>query len=787
MRKALLVLWVLVVAAAAFLGYAVWQTFPREVGAIKVAGHSAEITLAYDAHGVPTIHAQSIPDAMFGLGYAHARDRLWQMEFERRVGSGRLAEILGKALAPTDAFLRTVGFRDSAEAAWRSLSPAARELLEAYARGVNAFSASSAARPIELRLLRVDPEPWQPVDSLVWAKMMAWDLAGNAREEIRRARFAAAVGQKRAADLLPPAASEPAILTEEEWRPPEAAPSPAARLPLTPAGPWDLVGRGFDTLDALGFGGEDLGSNAWVVAGSRTASGLPILANDPHLGLRTPSVWYLASVQAPGYAVTGATLPGIPGVIIGHNNRIAWGLTSIEPDVQDLFVERVDPKDPSRYWHRGEWKSFTVRHETIRVRGARDVSLTVRASIHGPLVTSVLGGADTLGEAVALRWAGLDEGDQTAESFFAIGSARNWYELLAAAEMLRTPPQNIVYADVEGHIGYVAAGAMPIRPRADGLLPVSGAGDDDWIGMIPFAQLPRALDPAAGFVVTANNRLVSGPAGLAFGRNWAEPYRAKRIRDAIAAKARMSPSDIEALQLDRRSGQAEELLPLLLDTAPLDDGSRDALERLRGWNREMDPDSVPASIYAAWFVELARMPEDELGSTPRGRTRGRFLIQSLASSSAWCDDVRTPKVETCADFKSASLRDAVASLRRALGGDPAAWRWQRLHHARLPHDVFDGVWGLRRLFDLSVGQGGDGSTVNVGAFSQDGSFDMTDGPSYRQVIDLSRLAASRFVHTTGQSGNVFAPGYRDLLPEWRAGRNFEIEGQAPVRTLTLEP
>jgi penicillin amidase len=387
---------------------------------------------------------------------------------------------------------------------------------------------------------------------------------------------------------------------------------------------------------------------------------------------------------------------------------------------------------------------------------------------------------------VALRWTGVDDGDRTAEGFFGMGAARNWNEFLAAAALLRCPPQNLLYADVEGHIGYAAAGAMPFRPRADGLVPVAGTGEDDWVGMIPFEQLPRVLDPPKGYIVTANNRLVWG-AGSAYGLTWAEPYRARRIRDAIEARPRMTPSDAEALQLDRRSGQAEELLPLLLDTVPLDDGSKVALERLRAWNREMDPDSVAASIYAAWFVELARMPDDELGQTPRGRTRGRFLIEALTTNSSWCDDVRTPAVETCAVFKAAALRNAVTFLGRSFGPDPSAWRWQRLHHALFPHKVFDNVRWLRRYFSLDVGQGGDASTVNVGSFSQDGAFAMTDGPSYREVIDLSNLPGSRFVHTTGQSGNVFAPGYRDLLPEWRAGRTFEIEGQKPVTTLLLEP
>ena len=786
MKKAVLPLAAILVAAALFAAYAVWRTFPQESGAVRVPGHAAAIRIETDPHGVPTIRAQSIPDAMFGLGYVHAKDRLWQMEFQRRVGAGRLAEVLGEALLPADRFLRTVGFRRAAEASWKSLSPQAQGWIEAYASGINAYLSSSSARPIEFRLLRIAPEAWRPVDSLVWAKMMAWDLAGNAREEIRRARFAAAVGPEKAAELLPIAASEPTILADGEWR---AAAAPAASADCVPlSGPWRALGEAFATLDPLGFAeAEGRGSNSWVVAGSRTASGRPILANDPHLGLRVPSIWYLASIEAPGYSAAGATLPGVPGVIIGHNRRIAWGLTSMEPDVQDLFREEVDPHDASRYRHRGQWKPFDVRTETIPVRGRPAVSLTVRGSVHGPIVTGVLDGAEALGGAVALCWTGLDDGDRTAEAFFAIATARDWNEFLAGARLLRAPPQNLVYADVEGHIGYTATGSIPIRPRSDGLLPVSGTGEDDWTGMIPLDELPRVLDPARGFLVTANNRIVGDAYPHSFGLTWGEPFRARRITSLILESPVLDAERVRAMQLDRKSLQADELLPLLLDTVPRDDAARTALDLLRGWNREMSPESIPASIYAAWYAELARMPEDELKAVPRGRTRGRFLVNALRTQSSWCDDVRTPRVETCADFRAAALSRAVAFLQRTLGTDPSRWRWDRLHHARFPHDVFDQVRLLRGVFDLDVGQGGDSSTINVGAFSQDGAFDMTDGPSYRQVVDLADPARAQFAGTTGQSGNVFDRRYRDLLPEWRAGRTFPMDVGKPVTTLLLEP
>jgi penicillin amidase len=711
------------------------------------------------------------------------------MEFQRRIGAGRLSEILGKRLVETDRFLRTVGFRRAAADAVAALSPAARARLDAYAAGINQYLATSSARPIEFRLLRASAPPFDAVDCLVWSKMMAWDLASaNASNEIRRARFIAAVGPGRAAELLPPVPAEPTILRDDEWK--AAIADFPSRIPDSESGgraTWKPLATRFALLDDLGFGGETAGSNSWVLAGSRTASGRPILANDPHLGLRTPSVWYLARLEAPGLSVAGATLPGIPTVIIGHNARIAWGLTSLEPDVQDLYLERTDPADPERYFHNGAWRRFETRTETVRVRGGRDVVFQVRSSVHGPIVTDTLDGAKSLpSPAVALRWTGLDPEDTTSEAFDGFNTAGNWAEFLAAASRLHAPGQNMIYADVDGHIGYTASGAIPIRPRSDGLLPVSGEGADDWRGYVPFAALPRVLDPPRGFLVTANNRVVSERYPYLLTADWPEPYRAQRITDLVLSRKVSGSDDMRAIQRDVVSLQARDLLPLLLDTRPASPASARALERLRLWDRAFSRDSVPAAIYAAWYARLSEMPQDELGATPSGSVRSRFLINALASDSAWCDDTRTPARETCADFKTATLARAVSDLERRLGGDPAAWTWERLHRARLPHGVLDRVPVLSRIFSLETGAGGDASTVNVGAYRRDGSFLMTDGASYRQILDLSDFSRSLYVHTTGQSGNVFDSGYRNLLPLWRDGRYVPIGGRAE-RTLILEP
>ncbi len=801
MRAALLTLTALAAAGVILCAAAVRSTFPRESGQRRVTGIAGPVRIETDRLGVVTVRAERALDAVFGLGYAHARDRLWQMEFQRRIGSGRLSEILGARLVETDRFLRTVGFQRAAQEALRNLSPATRAGLEAYSAGVNQYLADSPALPIEFRLLRFSPQPFSPVDSLVWAKMMAWDLASaNAANEIRRARFVAAVGAERAADLFPAVPSEPTILLDSEWQSSSRRPAPpsasdrhdlallGAAAGAPPFGFWQPLESRFALLDNLGFGGETLGSNSWVLAGSRTRSGLPILANDPHLGLRTPSVWYLARLEAPRLSVVGATLPGIPNVIIGHNDRIAWGLTSLEPDVQDLFLEETDPNDSRRYLHDGTWRSFESRRETIPVRGGRDVIFEIRSSVHGPLVTDALDGARKLGSpAVALRWTGLDPDDTTAEALAGIGTAGNWNEFLAAAARLKCPAQNLVYADVDGHIGYTASGKIPIRPHANGLLPVSGAGADDWSGFVSFDDLPRVLDPPRGFVVTANNRVTSERYPFAITGDWPEPYRARRISDVLLSRSVWSPEEIRAVQLDRVSSQAADLLPLLLDTRPADDASARALARLRSWNREFSPDSGGASIYAAWYAKLSEMPQDELRDTPAGGVRSRFLVNALREDSAWCDDVRTPGRESCAAFKSATLSAAVADLRRRLGADPSSWTWGRLHHARFPHGVFDRVPVLRNLFSLEAAAGGDASTVNVGAYRRDGTFLMTDGPSYRQILDLADLPASLYVHTTGQSGNVFDRRYRNLLPLWRDGKYFRIAEHSSKSILTLLP
>jgi penicillin amidase len=790
-------LWWLLAAAGAALAAAaallVASAFPRRSGSLALPGLAAPVEVSRDEHGVPSVRAENLPDLFFAQGFVTAQDRLWQMEFQRRIGRGTLSEVLGPRLVPTDRFLRTIGFRRAASRAWEAASPEVREEISSYVRGVNALLARTRTRPLEFRILRFEPGPFDEIDALTWPKLMAWDLGsrgGGLFDEIERSRLIARLGMLRTEQFLAPVRAEFPILSDGEWggassAPPAAAPGGALRGAIEAAARlWPLcsLGRG------LGSNAEAVGSNSWVLSGSRTTTGRPILANDPHLALRAPSTWYLIDLRAPGFHVQGASLPGVPGIIIGRNDRVAWGLTNIGPDVQDLYIEKTRPSDPSSYEFGGALRKFDSRKEILRVRGGRDVVFEVRESVHGPVVSDVVRGAGELSSAVALRWTATDSAveDRGSQAFYELMRAGDWHSFLHAVSLFVAPAQNFLYADRDGHIGYTASGVVPIRARASGLLPVSGRGDDEWTGFIPFDRLPRCLDPARGFLVTANNAVASESYPYALSRDWPEPYRARRITDLIAAHPKLSPADVAAMQQDRLSYQARQMLPILLSTRPRDTASARILAKLRDWNAAMDPGSAPAAMYAAWYTELSRLVGRRLSGIDAA-VRTRFLVHLLTDPELtwWCDDPATPAVESCEEFRTESLARAAALLEHRLGDDPSAWRWDRLHRARFPHGVFDRVPVLKAIFSLTCPAGGDASTVNVGAYSRDGGFTMSEGPSYRQVIDLARPETSLYVHTTGQSGNVLDSRYRDFLPMWRDGKYFSIG--KPEAVLRLVP
>ncbi len=757
------------------------QSLPKTAGEVRLAGLAQGVDVLRDRYGIPHIFAGSLPDAVYALGYVHAQDRLWQMEMSRRIAAGRISEVVGAAGLETDRFMRTLGVRRAAEANLRTLDAETRQLLEAYAAGVNAFLAGAPVLPPDFWLTGVRPEPWTPADSVAWVKMMAWDLGGNWRSELLRMRLAKTLPLARIHELLPPYPGEPV---------PVIADLKELYAPLA---------REAVRLAKFAPDNEGLGSNNWVVSGARSESGKPLLANDPHLGLTAPPVWYFAQLSAPGVSVIGSTLPGVPGVILGHNERIAWGFTNTGPDVQDLYLEKLDAS--GGYLAPDGPRAFQVVDEVIRVKGGEPERLRVRISRHGPVISDVLQVAQEAaprGLVIAFSWTALAEDDRSIQVALKLARARDWDGFLAAARDFGAPQQNMVYADVEGNIGFVAAGRVPMR-RADndlkGMAPAPGWMEKyDWTGEIPFAELPQAFNPKDGAIVTANHRIT--PPGYAhfISSEWQPPYRADRIRQLLDATPKHTAGTFARIQADVTSLAMRELLPKLLAARPRSEPARKALEQLAKWDGAMAPERAEPLIAWAWWRELARaVYADELGDAfPQNwSARVRFMSGVLsgdAKKARWCDDVRTPAVETCEELLAVSLDAALADLRLRFGEDSSRWHWGDAHRALHVHRPFGRQPLLARLFDISVGSPGDPYTVNVGRNNmndEDNPFANRHAASLRAIYDLSDLEKSLFIHSGGQSGNVLSAHYKSFAGAW--AKNEYIPMHARRDTLDREP
>lgn len=768
MRKWLLRLFLAIVVLAGVVPLAAYfwlrTSLPLVSGTVQVGGTDGPIEIIRDAEGVPHIYATTDHDAFYGLGYVHAQDRLWQMEMQRRIGAGRLSEILGEATLSIDKFQRTLGYYRAAQADLNIIEARSRQALEAYAAGVNQWLSEGHTLPPEFVLLGVKPTPWQPVDSLVWQKMMSWDLGGNYDVELLYQQLAQAVGPERTAQLLPDYPAEGvSVLAGLDFD------SQAAASLLS-------IDRLLET--GFGHGGREAGSNNWVVAGSRTATGLPLLADDPHLGTSIPSIWYLAELQGETLHVVGATFPGLPAVVIGHNERVAWGVTNMGPDVQDLYVERLNPANPNQYAVDGSWQTIQVVEEVIEVDGKEQpLRWAARSTRHGPLISDV---SDT-GVPLALQWTALQPGDTTIDAFISGNYANNWTEFVAALEKFVTPSQNFVYADVDGNIGYYAPGRIPIRAEGhDGRAPVPGwSSAYEWQGFIPFAELPQLYNPPEGYIATANNRVVDDSYPYLLGTDWAPPYRAERIVELLEQPARkgdkLTLADMLAMQADQTSTQVRMLLPFLLETPPQNERQAAAIELLHTFDGEMRRDSAAAALYQAWMVHLERaLFEDDLRASlfeeMSTRANPIFLTNILndpALGAVWCDQVLTAPVESCTDTAQHALDAALDDLSARMGETMSDWRWDRIHLTQYPHNPFSEVDLLKGIFHRSIANGGDRYTVNVAPVQLAEPYLQNNSPGYRQVVDLADFNNSRFMITTGQSGNVLSEHYDNLIRRHR--------------------
>lgn len=819
----------LVLAVLAATGVAAWATqrpLPDTDGRVEIDGLDGRVDVYRDAFGVPHIHADTAADLLAAQGYVHAQDRFWEMDVRRHTTAGRLSELFGKSQIETDRFIRTMGWRHVAEQEWELLTDDTRAMFQAYADGVNAYLDGRAPGELSLEyavldLQRADyePEPWTPVDSVAWLKAMAWDLAGNHRTEMERVALTEALSVDRIEELWPafPFDERAPVLPqlggatgpeETQIGAPATAVDVSATVADAQAGAGagggapgttsqtrsllgDLADRMAALPNLLGPPGSGLGSNSVVVSGTRTVTGQPLLANDPHLGPSLPSIWHQMALHcrtvsaACPYAVQGTTFSGMPGVVIGHNDRIAWGFTNLSPDVSDLVLERLVP---GGYEHRGRTLQLEQRTEIIRVAGGEDMQITIRESGHGPLVSDVSEDMQetasrapaAAGEpelAVALRWTALRPG-RTADAILAVNRARTWEQFREAAALFDVPPQNIVYADIDGNIGYQAPGWIPRRAAGDdGRWPVPGwTGAHDWLGRVPFEDLPSVLNPEEGFIATANQPVTYPGVGPFISADQAYGWRSQRLRDLVADQESVAHEDLARIMADTHNGVAETLVPLLVEVdVPAE--VRGAQSLLAEWDLQQSARSAAGAYFAGvWRHLLLHTFADELpeGTEIDGGGRWMEIVRRLAGApdASWWNDLDTGERERRDDMLRAALVDAHEELSARMGDDPSAWRWGRLHTLDMRHPTFgtSGVAPVEWLFNRgSVEVGGGGAILNANAWTPTNGYEVDWVPSMRMISDPSNWDASRWINLTGNSGHAFSGHYTDQSDRWSSG------------------
>jgi penicillin G amidase len=775
--------------------------WPKVDGTVQVDGLRSQVTVMRDGWGIPHIYADNTYDLFFAQGYVQSQDRFWQMEFSRRTGSGRLSEVLGEAALESDKFIRTVGWHRAAARDLEIADDYSLANLQAFADGVNAYIANHRNRlGLEFTLLGLtgrgfEPEPWTPLNTMTWAKVMAWSLGGNMNAELSRAHLYAKLGAPALQVFFQPYPEGHPVIV-----------------------PYPLVETSLETVPQAAYEtfplglGEGIGSNNWVIAGSRTDTGMPFLANDPHLGIQMPSIWYESGMHCTPvteecpFDVVGASFPGVPGIILGHNNRIAWGVTNLGPDVQDLFIEKVHPDDPDKYEYKGQWLDMELVPEIIYVAGREEpVVVVARLTRHGPIINDVVAGTEddwSFGwQPLALSWTALQEGTLM-RSVMLLNSARNWEEFRQALSYWDVPSQNFVYADIEGNIGYQAPGRIPIRANGDGSLPAPGwSGDYDWIGMIPFDELPRSFNPPEGYIVTANNAVVGRDYPYFLSRDWDYGYRARRIAELIEAQPVLSLDDMKTIQGDNAPLWVDELLPYIAALSPDDPRLVEALDQIRAWDGQASRDSVAISLIESTRLHMLRLTfEDELGEALLRKTMSQaaLALQRIIANpdSEWFNNRNTQKIERRDDLLLQALEAAVDEMTGSLGRRMANWRWGDLHTASFvnPSLGASGIRPIEAIFNRGpVAVDGTTATINNTGYRLSTPYQVSTVASYRQIVDLNDLTRSVSMHTTGQSGHPYHRHYDDMIDPWR---NIQYHpmlwGQVDVEkdvksTLILEP
>jgi penicillin amidase len=799
----LIFLLVLSILLVVLIPYNITRSFPQTNGELQVPGLQAPVDVYRDAYGVPHIYASNSHDLFFAQGYVHAQDRFWQMDFWRHIGSGRLAEMFGDSQVETDQVLRTLGFARVAQEELDSFDATSRAILDSYTAGVNAYLAERGGADLSLEYLVLKAinadyqiEPWQPLHSITWGKVMAWDLGGNMDAEIEKTALLKDLTPQQVADLVPPYPQDKPVIV------------PGFHISGKLGGRETALNGGLDNLSpalkdlrrkvnlldrVLGPGGVGIGSNSWAVSGELTETGMPFLANDPHLGAQMPAIWYEVGLHCTQrgeecpYQVTGFSFAGVPGVIIGHNDDISWGFTNTGPDVQDLYIEKINPENPNQYEVNEVWVDMDIVEETIRVAGGDEVPLTVRYTRHGPLIsdTTYLGedfagsvGVGMPGDfAVALRWTAL-EPNHLFRAIWRFNRAENWEDFREGAQEFVAPAQNLLYADVNGNIGYQMPGHIPIRANGDGSLPVPGWTDEyEWLGYIPFEELPHSYNPTQGYIVTANHSVVDGSYPYLIATVFAHGHRAERLVDMIEnAPGPIDIPYIETMQGDNKDLNAETLVPILLQV-PVGIENEVYRQLLEGWDYQAHMDSPAAALFEVFWKNLLaltfqeHLPEDYQAG---GSSRWFEVVANLVEQpdSPWWDIPSTTPVETRDFVFSMAFAAAVDELKDTFGDDPEGWSWGDLHTLTLVNQSLgnSGIGVIDALFNRGAFRTSGGSAI-VNATGWDASeeqpYIVRSLPSMRMIVDLGYLSNSQTIHTTGQSGHAYHDHYVDMTDPWR--------------------
>jgi penicillin G amidase len=747
----------------------------QTTGTLRVRGLARPVTVLRDSWGIPHIYAETQDDLFFAQGFVAAQDRLFQMELWRRAGEGRLAEVIGKAAVERDRFARLLRYRGDLKTEYESYAPDARQIIEAFVRGVNAFIESSRGRwPVEFRLAGFDPEPWTPEVCLT--RMAGWGMTRNASLEVIRAKLVRELGAELVDELIPT--------------------DPPKKIEVPPG--LDFAGIDESILAGLIAAGAPIsftpvqGSNNWVVDGTLSATGKPLLANDPHRAIQLPSLRWMVHLVAPGWNVIGAGEPALPGVAAGHNDRIGFGFTIVGIDQQDLYVEETNPANPNEVRFQGRWTPMRIERERIGIKGAEPVEVELKFTAHGPVIHE----DRARHRAYALRWVGSEPGTAGYLASLSLDRARSWPEFLKALERWKVPSENLIYADVDGNIGWQAAGLTPVRQGWSGLVPVPGDGRYEWKGFLPLADLPRAFNPAAHSIATANHNIMPPGYARELGYEWASPFRFERITQELGIPGRkFTVEDFERLQHDVVSLPARRMIRLLAAATGGDPALQPWAARLTRWDGTIGRDSSPAALYEIWMQKLPAAVFTPKLSEAAWKQIGPMIDQEKTldvlekASPRWFGSGEAGRAARDAALFRA-LGEAVEEARKQLGPDPDAWRWGALHATPFHHPLATDD-ARKAVLDLpDVQRGGDGDTVMAAGGP---GFKAVHGASFREILDAADWDRSVATSVPGQSGQPGSPHYGDLLPLWSEGKYFpllfsreKIEAEAKER-LVLEP